>query len=350
MKFIHIADVHLGAEPDAGPLYSEERPHELWETLEHVAGVCEEEQTDLLLIAGDLFHRQPLRRELKETDGMFASLKKTKVVLIAGNHDYIRKDSYYRTFPWSENVTMLKDETLTCADFPELDLAVYGLSYHSREIHQAIYEKERPPRRRRYEILLAHGGDETHIPIHKAELLAQDYDYIALGHIHRPQVLEEDRMIYAGALEPIDINDVGAHGYVAGELTEHGCRTRFVPAASREYRPVEISVGKSTAGYELAEKIRGEIERGGTRHMYKIRVTGLRDPEILFDLSGMDAYGNIVEITDETKPAYEFEKLLRQNQDNLLGSYIRSFQGAEENSIEYRALCAGVQALMETRI
>ena len=74
----------------------------------------------LLLIAGDLFHRQPLRRELKEVDGMFASLSRTRVVLIAGNHDYIRRDSYYRTFPWSENVTMLREEHLEKVEFPEL--------------------------------------------------------------------------------------------------------------------------------------------------------------------------------------------------------------------------------------
>ena len=84
MRFIHIADVHLGARPDAGPLYSEGRARELWETFEHVLGVCEEERTDLLLIAGDLFHRQPLVRELKEADYLFSELTHTKVVLIAG--------------------------------------------------------------------------------------------------------------------------------------------------------------------------------------------------------------------------------------------------------------------------
>ena len=52
MRFIHIADVHLGAQPDAGPLYSENRGRELWDTFEYVLGVCEDERTDLLLIAG----------------------------------------------------------------------------------------------------------------------------------------------------------------------------------------------------------------------------------------------------------------------------------------------------------
>ena len=63
----------------------------------------------------------------------------------------------------------------------------------------------------------------------------------------------------------------------------------------------------------------------------------------------MDTYGNIIELTDETRPAYEFEKLMDQNQDNLLGQYIKSLKDYEEDSIEYMALCEGVQALMETR-
>ena len=87
MKFIHIADVHLGAQPDAGPAYTEKRPEELWAAFEHVVGVCRTERTDLLLIAGDLFHRQPLLRELKEVNYLFSTLSHTQVVLIAGKSE-----------------------------------------------------------------------------------------------------------------------------------------------------------------------------------------------------------------------------------------------------------------------
>lgn len=71
MKFIHTADIHLGAEPDTGSSYTAKRPEELWNSFERLLNICEEEQTDLLLIAGDLFHRQPLLRELKELDYLF---------------------------------------------------------------------------------------------------------------------------------------------------------------------------------------------------------------------------------------------------------------------------------------
>ena len=198
MKFIHIADLHLGAEPDAGRAYSQNRSQELWETLQSVLEVCEEEQTDLLLIAGDIFHGQPLRRELKELNYYFAELTHTKVVLIAGNHDYIRKDSYYRTFQWNENVIPLFGRELEYVEFPELRTAVYGLSYYSREIREPLYESAFAGGIQEYEILLAHGGDEKHCPFRVKKLEESGFDYIALGHIHRPQSLSE-KVRYCGS-------------------------------------------------------------------------------------------------------------------------------------------------------
>ena len=83
MRFIHIADVHLGAEPEAAG-YSQNRGRELWASFENIVRICEAEKSDLLLIAGDLFHRQPLVRELKEVNYLFSELTHTKVVLMAG--------------------------------------------------------------------------------------------------------------------------------------------------------------------------------------------------------------------------------------------------------------------------
>ena len=90
MKFFHIADTHLGAIPDAGFAWSEERRSEIWESFRSVVAKADREEVDLLLIAGDLFHRQPLMRELKEVNYLFSTLKKTKVVFIIGNHDYLK--------------------------------------------------------------------------------------------------------------------------------------------------------------------------------------------------------------------------------------------------------------------
>ena len=98
MRFIHIADVHLGAVPDKGYPWSEEREKEIWRSFQRVICQVGRTEADLLLIAGDLFHRQPLKRELKEVNYLFSTIPDTKVILMAGNHDYIKKDSFYRDF------------------------------------------------------------------------------------------------------------------------------------------------------------------------------------------------------------------------------------------------------------
>ena len=49
----------------------------------------------------------------------------------------------------------------------------------------------------------------------------------------------------------------------------------------------------------------------------------------------------MLEILDETIPAYDFEKLYAENKETLLGRYIEKFAG-----VEYCALCEGVEALL----
>ena len=349
MKFIHIADLHLGAKPDAGSAYSAGREREIWDSFRDIIDICNQKKMDLLLIAGDIFHRQPLLRELKEMNSVLDMLEQTEVVMIAGNHDYIKKNSYYRTFSWSPHVHMIKNENMTCVELGNIQTAVYGCSYYSKEIMDPVYDSARPEHRQKYEILLAHGGDDRHIPMKVNQIQSLGYDYVAMGHIHKPQELVENHMAYAGALEPIDINDTGTHGYIEGRISEKGCQIRFVCHASREYIHKDVQVHRAMTGHNLKQELVRMIEENGRQNMYKITLTGFRDPDIWYDLEQMDSCGNVVEIVDHTKPAYDFEKLSNENKGNILGQYIESLKGYPQDSIEYQALCEGVQALMETR-
>lgn len=69
MKFMHISDVHLGVKPDAGKAWSEKRAQDIWDSFAEMIEIAAEESPDFLLISGDLFHKQPLKRELKEVCG-----------------------------------------------------------------------------------------------------------------------------------------------------------------------------------------------------------------------------------------------------------------------------------------
>lgn len=346
MKFIHIADVHLGARPDVGSAYSEVRPRELWEGLAGVIDLCEGEKTDVLLIAGDLFHRQPLLRELKEVNYLFSSLSHTQVVFMAGNHDYLKRDSYYRTFEWGGNVLPLLGREMGFVILNHLDLAVYGFSYYDREIREPRYDVKAPGKAA-FEILLAHGGDESHVPVSREALGASGFDYIAMGHIHKPQVLVENAVAYAGAPEPVDKNDTGQHGYIRGEISEKGTRIEFVPFAKREYIHLALRVNESMTNGSVRNYLKETVEKRGVQNVYKFILRGLRDTDVVFDTGSMDVYGNIVEILDETQPAYDYKRLYEDNRDNVLGRFIELFQNCEEGSPEQQALQAGVGALLD---
>ena len=138
MLMIHTADIHLGASPDAGEAWGKNRKQELWDSFDRLIEAVILQKADILLIAGDLFHRPPLLRELREVNERFRSLGKTKVVFMAGNHDFIGANSFYKGFQWSENVHFFENEQINSVKFPELKVEVYGLSYHKKEIRERI--------------------------------------------------------------------------------------------------------------------------------------------------------------------------------------------------------------------
>ena len=88
MKFMHIADVHLGVMPDKGKPWSEQRAQDIRDTFQRILDTAREEEIDVLLIAGDLFHFPPTMAMLKEVDARLSELEHVTTILIAGNHDY----------------------------------------------------------------------------------------------------------------------------------------------------------------------------------------------------------------------------------------------------------------------
>ena len=74
MKFIHTGDLHYGMKPDIGKPWSAERAQAVKDALASIVRAARDEKVDLLLIAGDLFHHQPLVRDLKEISYLFASI------------------------------------------------------------------------------------------------------------------------------------------------------------------------------------------------------------------------------------------------------------------------------------
>lgn len=347
IRFIHLADVHLGAVPDRGCPWSSEREEEIWDTFRRVIASISKNPVELLFIAGDLFHRQPLLRELKEVNYLFSTIPDTRVFLMAGNHDYMKRDSFYRAFQWEPNVVFYENETPLTVKAAGLDVYVTGLSYHRQEITDPLYDGLKPVQEEGFHVLLAHGGDESHIPMDRKALAASGFDYIALGHIHKPQVLLRDKMIYPGALEPIDRNDMGEHGYVEGHFENGRVKTRFVPFACRSYQKLVLTLREDSTQFSLEEMMKMDLMKRGGKNIYKVVLQGMRAPETLLFPEKLKMLGNVVEILDETRPAYDLEALLKRYKGTIVGDYIAYFLKKDRTFVEEKALYYGIQALLE---
>ncbi|MDC7290580.1 DNA repair exonuclease [Blautia schinkii] len=348
MRFIHLADVHLGAVPDRGCPWSGKREEEIWETFRRVIAGIRENPVDLLFIAGDLFHRQPLLRELKEVNYLFSTIPDTRVYLMAGNHDYMKQDSFYHKFEWAPNVVFFREESLSCVKDEKLEVYVYGLSYHHQEITRPLYDGAAPGEGEGLHILLAHGGDVKHSPIDIHGLAAAGFDYLALGHIHKPQVLLQDLAAYPGALEPIDRNDLGPHGYIEGWLEKGRIKTKFVPFACRSYEQILLILREDSTQYSVQEMLKMDIARKGVRNIYRVILQGFRSPELLLIPEKLKELGYVTEVLDESRPSYDLEELGKRYSGTLIGDYIAYFQAKDRSVVEEKALYYGLQALLET--
>lgn len=351
IRFIHLADVHLGAVPDRGCPWSREREEEIWETFRRVIVTIRKSPVDLLFIAGDLFHRQPLISELREINDLFATISQTRIFLMAGDNDYMKEDSFYRTFKWNENVSLFDEESRTCIEIPDKNIYVYGLSYEHKEIHEALYDDWKKSDKRGFHVLMAHGGDEEHIPMDFRKMAEGGFDYVALGHRCQQQAPLKDWMLYSGALEPIDRNDLGEHGYIEGTYDEGKVRTRFVPFASRSYQNLLLTVREGSTQHTLEEMLRNEIMKRGGKNIYRVIIQGTRSPGSLLLAERLKSMGNIVEVLDESRPAYDLEKLHEQYKGTLIGDYIEQFPDNDRRPVvQDKALYHGLQALLNASV
>lgn len=354
MKFMHISDVHLGIEPDAGKRWSKKRAQDIWDTFAKVVREAGRQQVEFLFISGDLFHKQPLKRELKEVNYLFGQIPQVKVVFMAGNHDHLQPKSHYLDFPWEENVYFFKSEEIAKFDFPEHNVAVYGMSYWHKQIPRRIYDEIEVTDRSRVNLLLAHGGDPKQIPFSPKQILDKGIDYIAAGHIHKGAQMVEECVVMAGALEPTDCNDTGPHGYWMGEITKSGSTVKtsiaFYPIKNCEYRHEVIRVTPELTQYELEQMLQSRIAEGEPYMLYRFFLEGYINSDNNFDLVRLQQLEQVVDVTANLRPDYHYESIAAEEPESLLGRYIASMQKLPQDVVAKKALEYGVNALLGHKI
>ncbi len=351
MKFIHISDVHLGIRPDRGRVWSDKRSEEIFDAFKNVLTVCDELQVDLLLIAGDLFDTPPTEKELRRIDVELKKLYKTKTVIIAGANDYMAEDSDWSKFDFSSDVIVFPGGKATNAYIEDLNVCITGYSYAKPEYKERILEKLKPGREGAYNILLGHGGDANHMPFSTEKLARNDFDYVALGYIHKVKHILKNKMAFSGSLEPLDYTETGKHGYIYGEVDEDGhTGITWVPCNKRSYVNATIKLNSNMDNNAINDYVEKKINELGIDNIYRIMLKGKIDSKVDINLSRLKNKYLINQIINKTEEYYDIDKLMQENKNNLVGRFISALsddEASESEDIRKKALHYGVDALVE---
>lgn len=323
VKILHLSDIHLGSGLSHGRLNPETglntRLEDFITALQRCIDRALAEPVDAVLFAGDAFPDAtppPFIQQALAQQFCRLSAAQIPTVLLVGNHDQHAQGqggaslSIYRTLgvpavvvgdrlethhietrggdlqvvtlPWLTRSTLLTrpdTEGLSMAQINDLLLdrlavalegEIRGLQPHlptvllaHAMVDRATYGAER---------FLAASRGFT-IPI---GLLARPcFDYVALGHVHRHQVLcQHPLMIYPGSIERVDFSEEKEEkGYLLVEVERGQARAEFCPLPGRPFKTLEVDLSAAADPQRalLAEIAAAEVEGAVVRCIYQLR-------------------------------------------------------------------------------
>ena len=228
MKFIHTADLHLDS--PFSNLMGGQMPTELWDLIykstyrsfQRIVDAAIKQQVDFVLIVGDLFDRRT--RSVKAQNFLERCLKKLDqyqipVYLSFGNHDYYNGDYHALRYPRNTHVFPARVTTKFLDLRNGQRVGITGFSYQRRWESQRMIDRFQPKRDNvDYQIGMIHGqvsgGHSNYTPFNVNELKAKQYDYWALGHVHKRQALcSQPPAGYCGNIQGRNPNENGDKGY-----------------------------------------------------------------------------------------------------------------------------------------
>jgi len=243
MKLLHLADLHAGKN-----LGGVSRNEDLRYALEQVLTLVKEERPQLVLVAGDVFDKPNPDNEAKEVVfDFFLSLRalKTPAVVVSGNHDSYEFMKSLKKLLEVIGVYLFPKPDLERAVFSFGELKVACLPYPSERVLTAADEKARlsyalavekalkylaqKVKEAKFKVLLTHlfiAGAKFTRTEREATItdfyavppsaLPPDFNYVALGHVHRHQRIEKASPVtyYTGSLYQLDFSESGQDKFV----------------------------------------------------------------------------------------------------------------------------------------
>ena len=274
MKIVHAADLHLDS-----PLLGLERyagaPVEAIRgatrrAFENLVSLCLEEEAGVLLIAGDVYDG-----DWKDySTGLFFATELnrlrdgvTKVVMVRGNHDAASQITRHLRLP--EHVTELDSARPVTRVFEDSGIAVHGQSFRERAVKDDLASSYPAPLRGAFNVGLLHtsvSGRRDHddyAPCTLETLVSKGYDYFALGHVHRREVLSERPwVVFPGNLQGRQARESGAKGATLIDVRDghvHSVEARTLDVVRWFTCAVDASAAANAE--DAMELVRAELER-----------------------------------------------------------------------------------------
>ncbi len=288
MKLLHTSDWHLGH-----VLYNESQEDAQQSMLIQLTGIIREHQPDVLIISGDVYDTTQPSASIQQLFAnaivkMHEACREMKIVCIAGNHDSGSKHMIFHT-PWKAlNVHMVGSITKD-SNLDDYIIPVSGKGFVvavpfavERYMPDDVFRKlSEMVAKRNYEnlpvILSCHlavlrsdwrGHDyssDTNIGglnCQELEFFGNDYDYIALGHIHKQQQLDQEgRIQYSGTPIAISFDEVYAgnqHGVLLVECKRHKDPVSIKTLTIKNLHPL---VNLPFEGYAAWEDVKDMLEK-----------------------------------------------------------------------------------------
>lgn len=354
--FIHTADLHLG-QAGKGVALPKEVRNSLrqgnWDAFGSILKECDQKEIDFLFLAGDVFDHDKIRMtDLKAMASMMGSLKHTHVFLAPGNHDPLGGRLSYGAVDWPENVTIFSQESLTEVKVSDW-LSIWGFAWRNNRLDRGDVKLNPEVNQLRTNLLLLHGdldvSESPYFPLKDHMDTLRRFDYVALGHVHKPGEKEE-KLVYSGAPTAASFKDQGVRGYVKGHIQKGAVFHDFVPMDHIRFEEKSVSVEPDDTWEGIRSKILAS--KAGDKTVCRIRLTGIMDPDLDLShiLQSLEGAFYHLEVTDETIPDYDVERIYKENRNNIIGLFIRGMlQEDLEDPVQRMALFYGLEALMQER-
>lgn len=356
-KFVHTGDLHLGCGLKTSSLPEDVRNNlrlDVWKALNQIVSYCKEKRVDFLFIAGDLFEHDLFKMsDLKMLAAYFKSLDKTKVFISPGNHDPLGGFMSYKAIDWPENIHIFKDEKITEVKVDDW-MSVWGFGWNGEYIRDAKDVLGDVPDVFRTNILVLHGdaidSGSNYLPLRDEMEYLNSFDYVALGHIHKPNQLGA-KIKYCGSPLSISFKDEGKRGFIKGDVTKGEVTSEFIPLEFRQFHLETVEVVPEESYLDICDKIK-KLSHNKNQDLFKITVNGILDVDVDFEMIKQGIYDSFyyVELIDTTIKDYDLESLYSQNENNIIGRFIKEMAQEDLNdSTNRQALYHGLEALLQER-